>query len=467
MNIRREHRPLLWLVAVGLLMQMLDSTIVNTALPSIASDLKASPLKMEMVVISYMLTVALLMPASGWMADRFGIRRLFITAIALFTLGSVLCAQSHNLGQLVAARVLQGVGGAFMVPVGRLAVLRTVSRDELLAALSFIALPALIGPLLGPFVGGWLSEAISWHWIFLINVPIGIVGLVLTFKLMPAFPARATRTGFDWAGYAMFACAIALVSLALEGLGELGLSLSVAMLLMVFGVALLGAYWLHASRRPQALFSPRLFRINSYSVGLLGNLFARLGSGGVPFLLPLMYQLALGYTPLQSGLLMIPSAAASLVSRMTVSAVVERFGYRWVLTVNTVLVGLAIMSLALVALKPPLWLLVIQLTIFGFVNGLQFTVMNTVALRDLPEEDASGGNTLLSVVMQLAISMGVGASAALLNGFDTFFGETQIVAVFQATFVTVGLMGMVAAAIFLQLHTDDRNPTAKDVPLAE
>ncbi|MGC3964310.1 MAG: multidrug transporter subunit MdtD [Rhodocyclaceae bacterium] len=466
MEIHRDHRPLLWLVAVGLLMQMLDSTIVNTALPSIASDLKASPLKMEMVVISYMLTVALLMPASGWVADRFGIRRVYLWAIILFTLGSVLCAESRTLGQLVAARVVQGVGGAFLMPVGRLAVLRTVSREELLAALSFVALPALVGPLLGPFVGGWLSESISWHWIFLINVPIGIVGIALTFRLMPVFPRDKTQP-FDFRGFGMFALAIALISLALEGLGELGMSLSFAMLLMVAGMGLLGAYWLHATRYTLPLFAPRLFAINSYSVGLLGNLFARMGSGGVPFLLPLMFQIGMEYTPLQSGLLMIPSAFASLVSRMAVGQIIGRFGYRKVLTINTLLVGLMIMSMALVPLKLPLWLLVIQLFIFGFVNGLQFTAMNTVALQDLPAADASGGNTLLSVVMQLAISMGVGASAALLNGFVSVFETGDIVSSFQATFCTVGLMGMVAAAIFLQLSGDRRDVAHGDVPMGE
>ncbi|MFA9441206.1 multidrug transporter subunit MdtD [Uliginosibacterium sp. sgz301328] len=466
MEIHRDHRPLLWLVAVGLLMQMLDSTIVNTALPSIATDLKASPLKMEMVVIGYMLTVALLMPASGWVADRFGIRRVYLCAIALFTLGSVLCAESRTLEQLVGARVVQGVGGAFLMPVGRLAVLRTVSREELLAALSFVALPALIGPLLGPFVGGWLSESISWHWIFLINVPIGLAGIALTFRLMPVFPVDKGQP-FDFRGYGMFALAIALISLALEGLGELGLSLSLAMLLMVAGAGLLGAYWLHATRFSLPLFSPRLFRINSYSVGLLGNLFARIGSGGIPFLLPLMFQIGMEYSPLQSGLMMIPSALASLLSRIGVGRVIGRFGYRKVLTVNTLLVGLMIMSMALVPLKLPLWLVIVQLFIFGFVNGLQFTAMNTVALQDLPAEDASSGNTLLSVIMQLAISMGVGASAALLNGFVNVFETGDIISSFQATFCTVGLMGMVAAAIFLQLSGDRRDVAHGDVPMGE
>ncbi len=459
---RPPHRqPLLWLVAVGLLMQMLDSTIVNTALPAIARDLDASPLRMESVIIAYLLTMALLMPASGWLADRFGVRRIYLVAIALFTLGSVLCALSHSLGQLVASRVVQGIGGAMLMPVGRLAILRTSPRDELLAALSFIVMPAMIGPLLGPFLGGWLTQNVSWHWIFLINVPVGVIGMAMTLRIMPKIHVRAGAV-FDGFGFALFAFGVMLVLLALQGLGELGWSLTAALWLLVTGIGLLVSYWLHASRVEHPLFSPALFKINSFAVGILGNLFARLGSGGMPFLLPLTLQLALHYTPSQAGLMLVPMALASLLARIGVRHLVARFGYRRLLTVNTLLVGAAIASFASVLLQPPVWVLVVQLMLLGYVNGQQFTLMNTVTLLDLDEANTSSGNSLLSVTMQLSMGLGVAAAALLLSGFAHRFGEADMTRVFACTFIGIGVMGLVAATIFLQLHSDTR-----EVPPAE
>ncbi|WP_341677546.1 multidrug transporter subunit MdtD [Niveibacterium sp. SC-1] len=461
-----SHRGLLYLVAVGLFMQTLDGTIVNTALPSMARDLGESPFRMEMVVIAYMLTVALLMPASGWLADRFGTRRIYLLAIALFTLGSFLCAESRSLGQLIASRVVQGVGGALLVPVGRLAVLRTFPRDELLNALSIATMPALLGPLLGPLLGGWLSEKVSWHWIFLINLPVGVLGLVLARRFMPDF-RDATPTPFDLAGFLLFSISVTLVSLALEGMGELHISHAFSLLLLVGGAGGLVAYWLHAVRKEQPLFNPELFRINSYAVGILGNLFARLGAGGMPFLMPLMLQLGLQLSPVEAGWMMMPVALAALCSKVLVSRIVDRFGYRRVLVSNTLLVGLLLMSFATVDARTPRSLLMLQLFCFGACNGLQFTVMNTLTLKDLPESQASGGNSLLSVTMQLSMSMGVGIAATLLSGFLRATNAVGVggLTVFHPTFVCIGLLGVIASAVFLQLdpRTSGR-PDARIVP---
>ena len=457
-----RSQPLLWLVATGLLMQMLDSSIVNTALPAIARDLDASPLRMEAVIIAYMLTVALLMPASGWLADRFGVRRIYLTAIVLFTLGSVLCAQSQSLAQLVASRVVQGIGGSMLMPVGRLAILRTAPRTELLAALSFIVMPAMVGPLLGPLLGGWLTENISWHWIFLINVPVGLLGILMTLRIMPPLQSAAAPE-FDLFGFALFAVGVMLVSLALDGLGELGWSLSIAIWLLVTGIGLLVSYWLHAMRTDYPLFPPRLFKVNSFAVGILGNLFARLGSGGMPFLLPLMLQLTLQFTPSQAGTMLIPMALSSLAARIGVKRMVKRFGYRNLLTINTLIVGALITSFSSVLFSPPTWLLVLQLMLMGYVNGIQFTLMNTVTLLDLDDASASSGNSLLSVTMQLSMSLGVAAAAALLGSFEHRFGDAEMRRVFAYTFVSIGVMGLVASAIFLQLRCDTRQVRPAEV----
>lgn len=446
-------RMLLWLVAIGFFMQTLDATIVNTTLPAMARSFGESPLRMQSVVVAYSLTMAMLIPASGWLADRFGTRRVYTCAIVLFVLGSVTCALAHNLTQLVAARVLQGLGGALLLPVGRLAVLRAFPRERFLQAMSFIAIPGLVGPLIGPTLGGWLSEAASWHWVFLINIPVGLVGLLATLRFMPGNP-RLDTPRFDLAGYLLLAFGMVAVSLAVDGLSGLGLKQASVLVLLVFGMASLTAYWLHAARRPDPLFSPHLFSIPTLSIGLLGNLFSRLGSSCMPFLVPLLLQVSLGYSPTRAGLMMVPVAVASMLTKRVTTPLITRFGYRRVLVVNTALVGLSMASFAFVTPDQPLWLHAGQLALFGAVNSMQFTAMNTVTLRDLDPQMASSGNSLLSMVQMLAMSMGVAAAGAVLAGFTDFFGSggaLQTLHSFQATFACMGLMTLASAGIFWQL----------------
>jgi EmrB/QacA subfamily drug resistance transporter len=447
------RRSLLWLVAVGFFMQTLDATIINTALPAMAASLGESPLRMQSVIVAYALTMAMLIPASGWMADRFGARRVFFSAIALFVLGSVACAASHSLGQLVAARVLQGAGGALLLPVGRLALLRTVPRSEFVQAMSFVAIPGLIGPLLGPTLGGWLVQYASWHWIFLINVPVGVVGCIATPRVMPELRA-AVRQRFDGVGYGLLAFGMVAVSLALDGVSELGLRQVGVLVLMVFGFASLVAYWLHAARRPDPLFSPDMLRIPSYSVGLLGNLFSRLGSGCMPFLVPLLLQVSIGYSPLQAGLTMLPIALAGMAMKRAAAPLIMRYGYRRVLVANTIMVGGSMAAFALASPAQPLALLIVQLMAFGAFNSLQFTAMNTVTLRDLSPEAASSGNSLFSMVQMLAMSLGVAAASAVLAGFGELFGKAtplDTLQAFQATFACMGLLTIASALIFWHL----------------
>ncbi|PTT50736.1 MFS transporter, partial [Aeromonas sp. HMWF014] len=253
---QRKWLPLL--TAVGFFMQTLDGTILNTALPSMAETLGESPLQMQSVIIAYMLTVALLIPASGWLADRFGTRRIYLAAILLFTLGSLACAASNTLPMLVAARVLQGVGGALLMPVGRLAVLRVYSKHELLRVMSFVTIPGLVGPLIGPALGGWLVEVASWHWVFLINLPVGIVGFIASWHFMPDL--RQGTAKFDWQGFVMFSAGMVLVSVGLQGLGEHSISTGWALFALIFGLAAMASYWLYAATAKEPLFSLALFK---------------------------------------------------------------------------------------------------------------------------------------------------------------------------------------------------------------
>ena len=432
-------RLLLWLVAIGFFMQTLDSTIVNTALPEMARSLGESPLRLQAVVVSYALTMAVIIPSTGWLADRFGTRRIFLLAIVLFTLGSAACAASGSLNQLIAARVLQGTGGAMLLPVGRLTVLRAFPREQFLEAMSFVAVPGLIGPLIGPTLGGWLVEAASWHWIFLLNIPVGIIGALATLRLMP----NLVNTGvgrFDLGGY---------------------LLLVVAMITMMLGLVALAAYWLHALRSRAPIFSPDLFTIQTYRVGLMGNLFARVGSGAMPYLIPLLMQLAMGYSPAQAGMLMLPVARASITAKRLVTRVIVRFGYRRMLVTNTLLLGLMMASFALMTPSQPRWARIVQLAIFGALNSMQFTAMNTVSLKDLPASRAASGNSLFSMVQMLGMSLGITCGAAVLHGVSEWLGTgsgAQSLPAFRGAFATVGVITMASAVIFWQLDKEAAEP---------
>jgi EmrB/QacA subfamily drug resistance transporter len=458
-NTSASSSMLLWLVAIGFFMQTLDATIVTTALPAMAHALGESPLRMQSVVIAYTLAMAMLIPASGWIADRFGTRQVFLTAIVLFSAGSLLCAWSTSLGYLVASRVIQGIGGAMLLPVGRLAVLRAFPQKEFLRAMSFVTVPGMIGPLVGPLLGGWLVEYVSWHWIFLINIPIGIAGCIATILYMPDF-RRAGLGRFDLRGYLLLAAGMAMLSLGIEGLSEAGMRLELALALLAAGPACVLAYWLRNRKQAAPLFPPALFKVRAFSVGVLGNLFARIGCGGMPFLLPLVLQVRLGYSAFEAGMMMVPAAAAGIVIKRLGTQLIKLAGYRTVLVANTVLVGAAIASFALFSAGQPLWLRIAQLIVFGAANSLQFTAMNSVSLKDLDVSLASSGNSMQSMVLMLSMSLGVAAAGGLLSAFAGLSGGVSSAGgwAFPATFITLGIMTAGSAWIFRSLAPD--TPTA-------
>ena len=456
-------RWLPWVVAIAFFMQSLDGTILNTALPDMALDLKENPLRMQGVIVAYMLTVALLIPASGWIADRFGTKKIFFSAILLFSFGSLLCALSGTLNELIGARIIQGLGGALMLPIGRLVVLKAYPRSELVRIMGFTTIPGLLGPLIGPTMGGWMVQYLSWHWIFLINLPVGILGCWAVWHFIPDLRG-SERTRFDGLGFVLFGAAMVFITIAMEGLGELHMPHLRVMLLLFAGMACLAAYWLRAGNISNPLFSPVLFKTKTFAVGILGNLFARLGSGALPFLVPLLLQVALGYSPSQAGMSMLPLAAAAMLAKWVARPLIERVGYRTVLTANTFALGLMLASMGLVTEHTPYPLLLSMLAVLGAINSLQFTAMNTVTLIDLDDASASSGNSLLSVVAQLSLSLGVACAGALLGGFTGDGGSDgvdTVLGAFQLTFLTVGIMAMLAAAIFLQLSPQDgRKPKA-------
>ena len=444
----QEYRSILWLVAMGFFMQQLDSTIINTALPNIAKSLHENPLNMQSVIVAYVLAMAVTIPASGWIADKYGLRKTYFFAIVLFSVASIGCALSQNLTQLIIARVFQGIGGALLQPVGRLTLLKVMPKTQLLAALSFVSIPGLIGPLIGPSLGGLLVEYTSWHWIFLMNVPIGMIGAFFTLKILPDLKLEQFKP-FDFIGFSFVAVSMVSLLFVLDNLVDQAHSQAMMLVIFILGLSSGVAYWLHSSRVKDPLFSPHIFKVNSFSVGLLGNLFARLGNAAIPFIIPLMLQVALGFNPTIAGLMIIPLALGAMLIKRFISRLIHTFGYKKVLVINTLLVGLGIASFALISTHTPMWWQAIHFFLFGLVNSIQFTAMNTVTIKDLDVEDAGSGNSLLSVTQQLAMSMGVAMASAVLNNFTH---QYQVMIAFQYTFLCLGALTICSSLIFAQLR---------------
>src|SRR6202789_1088997 len=339
-----SRRLLPWLVAVALFMESLDTTILNTAVPAVAAALHVAPLSMKSVLASYTLSLAIFIPISGWVANRFGTRRLFASAIAIFSLGSFLCGMSTNIHVLVACRILQGCGGSMMVPVGRLVLVRTFAKSELVRAMSFVSIPALIAPMLGPIAGGLIVGYLQWRFIFFVNIPIGLPGLILVSLHVPDYRERTDP--LDVTGLILFGSGVALLSYVLEVFGEHTLNTLEILALLGVSIALLARYRFHATRTAPPVLRLALFRIRTFRAAVSGSFITRLGVGGIPFVMPLLYQVGLGFTPIQSGLLMMPQAIVALSLKMTMPWILARFGYRGVLISNTVILGLLILLFA-------------------------------------------------------------------------------------------------------------------------
>jgi len=450
------------ILATAIFMQMLDSTILNTSLPSIAKDLNESPLNMQNAIISYVLTLAVFMPASGFLADRFGTRRVFIFALVLFSLGSVFCALSQNLTHLVISRVIQGVGGSLMTPVGKLALIKTFNRNELLKAMNFAIVPALIGPVLGPLVGGYMVDYLSWHWIFLINIPIGVLGIVLGLKYMPNYNSR--ETDFDLKGFLIFAAASLLLSVSLELFGDMQ-NITPVLLVFILGFLFLYYYYKHAKRGNNPIFPLSLFQVRTFRVGIIGNLATRLGISSVPLLLPLMIQIAYGQSAVISGWIIAPMALTAMFGKSSVIRILNKFGYRRTLMVNTFIIGVLICCLAIPDIHTSIYWFVPVIAILGFFNSIQFTSMNTISIADLRNFQTSSGNSLISVNQQLAIGFGIAFGLIVLkiyeNSPDLIRHETHNA--FRYTFLTVGILTILSSLVFRRLHTfDGRNMKSQE-----
>lgn len=457
MNPATIKRYLPWVVAVALFMEQLDTTIVNTAVPAMAASLQVTPLSLKAVVASYILSLAVCIPVSGWMADRYGTRRVFSIAIGLFTFSSILCGLALNAPMLVAARILQGVGAAMMMPVGRLTIIRTFPKSELLRAMNFVIIPALIGPLLGPTVGGLIVHWVSWRYIFFVNVPMGLLALWLAHRHMPDYHGDAARP-LDVVGLVLFGSATALLSWLLEIFGEHRIDATSAAVLLLLCMSLLAAYVWHARETPHPLLRMTLFRVRTFRISVVGGFVTRLGVGGMPFLLPLLYQLGLGLPAWQSGLLMMPAAAAAMGMKIIAPRVLARFGYRHVLTMNTVMIGVVISLFSLVSPATPIALIVLLGLSMGFFNSLQFTSMNSMAYADIDPPDSSMASTIASSLQQMSMSFGLACGSLIAGWYLGDLPQTDRVAVTTAlhhAFLTLAGLTILSSLSFWSLRLGD------------
>jgi len=446
-----------WLVAVAFFMESLDTTILNTGVPVISRALGVTPLSMKAVLASYTFSLAVFIPISGWVADRFGTRRVFASAIGLFTLGSFLCGLSSDIHLLVACRILQGCGGAMMVPVGRLTLVRSFPKSELIRAMSFVAIPGLIGPMLGPLAGGFIVDYLHWRAIFFLNIPFGIAGLILVYLHLPDYREKAVKP-LDFVGLILFGSGIALLSYVLEIFGEHTLGTGEILGLLAISLSLIVGYGVHALQAAYPLLQLNLFRFRTFAAAVSGSFFTRLGIGGVPFLLPLLYQVGLGLTPIQSGLLIMPQAAAAMSTKFLMPALLDRVGFRGVLISNTVILGLLLMLFATIGIGTPIWLIVLQAFCYGALTSTQYTAMNTLVYADVPQDNASNASSIASTLQQLSMSFGVAAA-----GLTTMFfiptsiraSPGEMISGLHEAFLVLGGFTILSTIVFGRLRSGD------------
>jgi len=442
------------IVATALFMENMDSTVIATSLPAIAQALGTNPLALKLAVTSYLLSLAICIPASGWTADRFGTRNVFRAAIGVFVLGSIGCAASHSLEEFVLARIVQGAGGAMMTPVGRLIMVRSIDKCRLVNAMSLVTIPALIGPICGPPLGGFITTYASWHWIFLINVPIGFVGIAMASRFIPNIRIEHPDP-FDFVGFVLAGGAIAGLAFGLSAMGLEFLPTSVVASLLCGGAISALAYLIHARRTPAPILDLNLFRLPTFRASIFGGFLFRLGIGALPFLLPLLLQIGFHLTPFESGLITFTTALGSMFMKAAVASVLHRFGYRNVLLYNALISSVFLTACASFVQGMPFAAMVAILLSGGFFRSLQFTAINTIAYAEIEPAKMSRATAMVAAAQQLSLSTGVAIGALVVELMLRLRHSTTMgINDFPPAFLFVGLLSASAVFIFMRLPHD-------------
>ena len=441
------------ILAVALFMENMDSTVIATSLPAIAEDIGTSPIALKLALTAYLVSLAIFIPISGWMADKYGARNIFRIAIAVFMVGSVACAASNSLAAFVVARFLQGVGGAMMTPVARLVLVRSTPKSDLVAAMAWLTVPALVGPVAGPPIGGFITTYFSWHWIFLINIPIGIAGIVLAGRFLPEMPPIPTPR-LDVPGLVLSGLAAAGIVFGLSVVSLPALPPAVGIATVAVGVIAGVAYLMHARRAANPVLALRLFENQTFRAAVTGASIFRIGIGAVPFLLPLMLQLGFGFTPFQSGLITFVTALGAMGMKLATTWIFRTFGFRRVLIAGSLVTAGTIAANGFFTQQTPVWLMMLVILVGGFIRSMFFTGVNAFSYADIAAEDVSKATPIIAAAQQLSIALGVALAGGILEVRTLLHGAPLLVADFHIAFFIVAAVSACAAFSFIRLAPD-------------
>ncbi len=442
-------RIILPIVSLALFMESVDTTIINTAIPSMAHSLNVSVIDLKIALISYLLSLAIFIPISGWLADKFGTRNIFLSAIAIFTLSSFFCGFATHLYELVVARFIQGLGGAMMIPVGRLIIVRLFHREELISAMNRVIIPALLGPALGPLLGGIISEAFSWRWIFWVNIPFGILNFVLAYYWVQNYQQK-NLPPFDWIGFVLFGVGLASAVFGFSALSESNFPLVPIVYIFIVAIILLGSYAYYSTHSKHPVLNVKLFLARTFRVAVIGNLITRLGFGGIPFLLPLFLQIPLGYTPKWAGALVAITAIGAMFIKFFTKGFIRRYGFKKLLLINTVGLGLCLWLFMAVGENTSAGVIIFLSFLYGVFASLQYSTMNPLAYAKIVPEDLSSATSMMSVMQQVASSFGVAATAIILR-----LSHVLNLHAFHHAFFILGLITILSSLLFLTLKKED------------
>lgn len=444
------------ILAVALFMEQMDSTVIATALPSIATDLHVGPITLKLALTSYMVALAVFIPISGWMADRFGAKRIFRLAICVFVIGSILCAVSGGLLQFVGSRFLQGLGGSMMTPVGRLVLVRTTKRSDLVSAMALLSIPALVGPLAGPPLGGFITTYFSWHWIFLINVPVGIIGIILATIFLPEVEATAPPK-LDFTGFLLTSFSAAGIVFGMSVIGLPALPPYIGITAVIIGFVCGFLYVRHARHHPAPILNLKLLRKATFRASVTGGTLFRICIGAMPFLLPLMLQLGFGLDPFQSGLITFAGAIGAISTKFIAKRVFAAFGFKAALLSAAGVTTMTTIATGFFEPSTPHLIIIAILLIGGFSRSFFFTGINALAFADVDDREASQATSMSSVMQQISLALGVAVAAAILETTTHFSGTSLQVADFHVAFFTISVLTVVATIPFIRM---DRNAGA-------
>ena len=445
-----------FIISLSFFMEAVDSTIINTAIPAISRSMLVEPVDLKVALISYLLSLAIFIPISGWLADKFGSKKIFIIALVVFTLSSLWCGLADDLMELVIARFIQGFGGALGLPTGRLIIVRTFGRKNLISMMNRVVTIGSLGVMLGPVIGGFITNHFSWHWIFWVNIPVGILAIFLSIYWLQESEPQPVAP-LDKVGFILFGGALAGFTFGLSALSETTVKLSIALGITLLSIILLIAYILHSRNQLHPIVKTDLLRIRTFQVAVAGNLISRLGFGGVPFLVPLMLQIGLGFSAELSGILLAPTAIGVLLAKTVSLPLLRTYGYKRLLIINTLFAGLSIWAFIIIDAHTSIYLIGFLTFLYGFMLSLQYSSMNSLGYADLSPESLSAATSILGTLQQLALSFGVAICAVFIRLFSLIFSNNLVLTptVFHYTFFAIGFFTMASAVIFIRLKQED------------